>query len=148
MDAYLEKKIQNIQNLCLRFIFNIKKRNHHTDYLSLLNQLGWLTMKKKTIKNGLVMMYKILNGLAPNYLSDFITLTSEIHNINTRSRSNNSIWINKSITSKIHRKSFYFYISNIYNSIPENIKQSTSLNSFKKAINKYILNGKLVIPRY
>ena len=148
MDAYLEKKIQNIQNMCLRFIFNIKKRNHHTDYLSLLNQLGWLTMKKKTIKNGLVMMYKILNGLAPNYLSDFITLTSEIHNINTRSRSNNSIWINKSITSKIHRKSFYFYISNIYNSIPENIKQSTSLNSFKKAINKYILNGKLVIPRY
>ena len=41
-------------------------------------------MKQKTIKNGLVMLYKILHGLAPNYLTDPITLTSEIHNINTR----------------------------------------------------------------
>ena len=69
---------------------------------TLLNQLGWLNMKKKTIKNGLVMMYKIVNGLAPNYLADFVTLTSDIHNINTRRR-NNSIWIRKNITSKIHR---------------------------------------------
>ena len=147
MDAYLEKKIQNIQNMCLRFIFNIRKRNRNTDYNTLLKQLGWLNMKEKTIKNGLVMMYKILNGLAPNYLSDFITLTSDIHNINTRRR-NNSIWINKHITSKIHRKSFYFFIANIYNSIPENIIKSKSLNCFKKAIHKYLFEGNLVIPRY
>ena len=146
MDAYLEKKIQKIQNMCLRFIFNIRKRNHNTDYISLLNKLGWLNMKEKTIKNGLVMMYKILNGLAPNYLSDFITLTSDIHNINTRRR-NNTIWISKHITSKIHRKSFYFFIAKIYNGIPENIKQSKSLNSFKKAIQKHIFEGNLVIPR-
>ena len=145
MDTYLEKKIQKIQNLTLRFIFNIKKRNI-TNYKPLLNQLGWLNMKEKTIKNGLIMMFKILNGLAPNYLSDFINLTSDIHNINTRRR-NNSIWISKKITSKIHRKSFYFFIANLYNSIPENIKQSKTLNSFKKAINKYILDGNMVIPR-
>ena len=102
-------------------------------------------MKNKTIKNGLVMMYKIVNGLAPNYLSDFITLTSDIHSRNTRS-SSNSIWIRKNITSKIHRKSFFFFIANIYNSIPQNIKQSTSLTCFKKSIHKYILDGHLVIP--
>ena len=147
MDSFLEKKIQKTQNLCLRFIFNIKKRNQSTDYNLLLKQLGWLNMKTKTIKNGLVMMYKILNGLAPNYLADFINLTSEIHDRNTRSSSNNSIWINKNITSKIHRKSFFFFIANIYNNIPQNIKQTTSLTSFKKAINKHILDGNLVIPR-
>ena len=130
--------------MCLRFIFNIKKRNH-TDYIPLLKKLSWLNMKEKTIKNGLVLMYKILNGLAPNYLSDFITLTSDIHNINTRRR-NNSIYISKTITSKIHRKSFYFLIANIYNSLPLNIKQSTSLSSFKKAIHKFIFDGKMVIP--
>ena len=147
MDSFLEKKIQKTQNLCLRFIFNIKKRNQNTDYNLLLKQLGWLNMKTKTIKNGLVMMYKILNGLAPNYLIDFINLTSEIHDRNTRSSSNNSIWINKNITSKIHRKSFFFFIANIYNNIPQNIKQSTSLTSFKKSIHKHISDGNLVIPR-
>ena len=147
MDSFLENKIQRTQNLCLRFIFNIKKRNPNTDYNSLLKQLGWLNMKTKTIKNGLVMMYKILNGLAPNYLADFINLTSEIHDRNTCISSNNSIWINKNITSKIHRKSFFFFIANIYNNIPQNIKQSTSLTSFKKAIHKHISDGNLVIPR-
>ena len=103
-------------------------------------------MKTKTIKNGLVMMYKIINGLAPNYLSDFINLTSDIHNINTRRR-NNSIWLRKNITSKIHRNSFFFFIARIYNTIPENIKSCKSPTSFKKAINKFILDGKLAIPR-
>ena len=145
MDSYLEKKIQNIQNLCLRFIFNIKKRNN-TNYKSLLKQLGWLDMKTKTIKNGLVMMYKIINGLAPYYLTDFINLTSDIHNINTRRR-NNSIWIRKNITSKIHRNSFFFSIARIFNSIPENIKSCKSPTSFKKLINKFILDGNLAIPR-
>ena len=99
-------------------------------------------MKKKTIKNGLTMIYKILNGLAPNYLADSITLTSDVHNINTRRR-NNSIWIDKSIISKIHRKSFYFFMANIFNDIPENIKQSKSVNIFKKAIYKHIFEGNL-----
>ena len=68
-------------------------------------------------------IYKILNGLAPNYLRDSysFTLTSEIHNVNTRN-ANNSIWISKASTSKLHRKSYTFYMAKIYNGLPENIK--------------------------
>ena len=146
MDICFEKKIQKIQNMCLRFIFNIRKRDNNINYNALLVKLGWLNMKQKTIKNGLVMLYKILHGLAPNYLTDPITLTSEIHNINTR-RTVDSIWLSKSITSKIHRKSFYFFMANIYNNIPEDIKKSKSVTIFKKAISKHIKEGNMVIPR-
>ena len=144
MDIYLEKKIQKIQNICLRFIFNYRMKDR-CDHNKLLEQLNWLNMKNRRIQHGLTMIFKILHGLAPNYLCDTFTLTSEIHNINTR-RANNSIWINKNIKSKLHRKSYTFYMAKIYNGLPENIQKSVSVNVFKKALKKYLLSGKLILP--
>ena len=146
MDISLENKVQKIQNHCLRFIFNFPYRmKDRCDYDELRKQLKWLNMKYRRVQHGLTMIYKILNGLAPNYLRDTFTLTSEIHNVNTRG-ANNSIWINKNITSKLHRKSYTFYMAKIYNSIPENIQKSQSVNSFKQAIKRYIQSEKLVLP--
>ena len=95
MDKYLKYKIQKIQNLCLKFIFDIKKRDH-VDYNSLKSELKWLDMNQRRLKHGLTLIYKILHGLAPNYLRDTFTLVSEIHSVNTRT-SNNNIWIKKKI---------------------------------------------------
>ena len=146
IDISLENKIQKIQNNCLHFIFNYPYRmKDRIDYNELLKQLNWLNMKNRRIQHGLSMIYKILNGFAPDYLKDSFTLTSEIHNVNTR-RAQNSIWINKNITSKLHRKSYTFYMAQIYNGIPEKIQKSVSVNAFKQAIKKYILSGKLVLP--
>ena len=102
-------------------------------------------MKNRRIMHGLTIIYKILNGLAPNYLRDSFTLTSEIHNVNTRT-AQNSTYINEGSTSKLHRKSYTFYMAKIYNGLPENIKKSVSVNAFKNAIRKFIMEEKLVIP--
>ena len=102
-------------------------------------------MKNRRIAHGLTMIYKILNGLAPNYLRDSFTLTSEIHNINTR-RASSSIFISKTITSKLQRKSYTSYMAKIYNNIPEYIKLSVSVNSFKIKFKKFIESGKMVLP--
>ena len=103
-------------------------------------------MNSRRIKHGLTMIYKILHGFAPNYLRDTFTLIHEIHNVNTR-RCNNSIYINKTISSRIHRKAYTFYMAKIYNEIPENIRNSISVNSFKCSINKYLQKDKLVLPK-
>ena len=66
MDVALEKKVQKIQNICLRFIFNYRMKDR-CDYDILLKKLNWLNMKNRRIKHGLTMIYKILNGLAPHY---------------------------------------------------------------------------------
>ena len=139
MDKYLKDKIQKIQNICLRFIFDIKK-NVNVDHTSLRKKLNWLDMGSRRLKHGLTLIYKILHGLAPNYLRDSFTLVNEVHNVNTR-RSNNNIWIPKNITSRIHRRSYVFEMANIYNKIPENIKNSVSVNSFKKQIGKVLFEN-------
>ena len=133
-----------IQNICLRFIFDYRAKDE-CDYNKLLKKLNWLNMKNRRIMHGLTMIYKILNGLAPNYLRDSFTLTSEIHNVNTRT-AKQSIYINKGSTSKLHRKSYTFYLAKIYNDLPENIQKSVSVDSFKNAIKKFIMEEKLVIP--
>ena len=142
MDKYLKQKIQKVQNLCLRFIFDIK-RNDSTDYNLLRKELKWLDMNSRRLKHGLTLIYKILHNLSPNYLRDSFSLVHEIHNVNTR-RSNNDIWLPKTITSRIHRRSYTFEMANMYNKLPEDIKNSTSVITFKKNITKLLLENKLV----
>ena len=144
MDIFLEKKIQKIQNTCLRFIFNYRLKDP-IDQNALLQKLGWLNMKQRRVQHGLTMIYKILNGHAPHYLSDTFTLTNEIHNVNTR-RAHSTIWINKQAKSKLHRKSYSFYMAKIYNTLPENLQNAVSTDSFKKSLKRFILCGKLVLP--
>ena len=91
-------------------------------------------MNSRRLKHGLTLIYKILHGIAPNYLRDTFTLVSEIHNVNTRSSNNNHIWIKNSIKSKLHRNSYTCEMAKMYNKIPEDIKKSVSTNSFKKRI--------------
>ena len=143
MDVFLEKKVQKVQNLCLRFIFGYSRKDNY-NYDELLKKLGWLNMKHRRVQHGLTMIYKILHDHAPNYLSDTFSLTSEIHNRNTRSA--NSIYLNKNATSKLHRKSYSFYMAKIYNTLPEDLQNSISINVFKFSLKKYILSGKLVLP--
>ena len=136
MDKSLKNKIQKIQNWCIRFIFNVKRRQH-CDYDACLKKLNWLNMENRRIKQGLTLIYKILHGLAPDYLCDMFSLVSEIHNVNTRSAIS-SIWINKSITSQIHLKAFTVEMAKIYNSIPEDLKKCNNVFSFKNKIHVYL----------
>ena len=136
MDSYLKEKIQKVQNLCIRFIFDIRRRDH-CDYSSCRKELNWLDMSLRRLKHGFTLIYKIIHGLAPNYLRDTFTLVNEIHSLNTR-RSNSDIWISKACISKIHRKSYSFEMAKLYNQIPVDIKNSISVNSFKKRIREFL----------
>ena len=144
MDKYLKEKIQKVQNLCLRFIFDIKKKVH-PNYDILRKELKWLDMDSRRLKHGLTLIYKIVHDLALNYLRDAFSLVSEIHTRNTRS-SNSNIWIKNSIKSKLHRNSYSFHMVKIYNSLPEDIKNSVSVNSFKTRIGKLLHENLLAYP--
>ena len=145
LDNFLKDKIQKIQNLCIKFIFNLRRKDH-CDYNLLRNELKWLDMNQRRVKHGLTLIYKILHGLAPNYLIDSFTLVNQVHNVNTRRARNNDIWINKHASSKVHQKSYTVEMAKIYNNIPENIKKCVSVNSFKKQIGQLLLQNNLAFP--
>ena len=144
IDMYLQRKVQKIQDSCLNFIFNIKKREH-VNRADLRKNINWLSMKHRRILNGLSLLYKSLNGKGPDYIRDMFTLVSEISERNTRTYPSN-IWFPNSHISAIHRKSFKFYISKIWNSLPENIKNSNTIQTFKKKVKIALLQEEIDIP--
>ena len=109
--------------------------------MELRNKLGWLSMKQRRDLHCLTMMYKILNGSAPDYLKDMFTYQNEVHSVNTRGSQNNLLWIDKYIKSKVHRDSFRFYAPCQYNKLPAKIRNSKSVNSFKSNLTKFLKNN-------
>ena len=144
IDIYLQKKIQKIQNICLRFIFDIKKRGEH-NYDDLRANIKWLTMTQRRISHGLVMLHKILNNKGPVYLRDSFTLISEITLRNTRA-SDLNIWIPNNQSKAIHKKAFNFYISKVWNLLPKDVKSSNSTKTFKQKIQSLFLSNSFELP--
>ena len=137
IDMHLQQKVQKIQDMCCRFIFN-KKKFDHCNYEKMRNELGWLSMKQRRELHSLTMMYKVLHGLAPNYLQDLFSYNHEIHKINTQGCIDNQIWIDKNIKSKVHRDSFTCHTAFQYNALPSNIRESKSVNTFKSNLTKLL----------
>ena len=98
----------------------------------LLKELGWPKLKNRRASHRLVLFYKILNDLTPQYLKQLCNLIP--HNTNNyQLRRNNSFLI-----PFIHRESFSksYFPKTIrdWNKLPNDVKQSQSLNIFKTRI--------------
>jgi len=85
LPAYEEAKLQRIQNSAARLVARVKKFDHISP---VLNNLHWLTVRKRITFKILLITYKALHGLVPTYLSELLTvytpprcLRSEISNI-------------------------------------------------------------------
>ena len=81
--AELRNKLQRLQNACIRFIFNLKKYDHISPFIS---KLKTLKIESRTKYHGLTQMHKIITGFAPQYLIERITFRNSIHKHNTRNQ--------------------------------------------------------------
>ena len=147
MTKCLQYKIQKIQNWCVRFIFNIKRRDR-VSVTELRKKLGWLSMSETRILHGLTYIFKMINDLAPHYLSDLITFKHEVYGegVSTRSSSKKSLWISNEVRTKSRNNAFVFSMSNLYNDLPEEITTAKNVSSFKNRLKNYIKSGKLPLP--
>ena len=67
----LIKCMQRVQNAAVRFIYNIKKSEHISQYVKMAH---FLPIKFRIQYKMCLITFKILNGLSPVYLQDFIQL--------------------------------------------------------------------------
>lgn len=93
-------------------------------------QLHWMTFPNRVVYQKAVLMYKIRHNLAPSYLSDLFRFTGEIHDRVLRSTSENLLYIPKP-NNELYRSTLAYSGSKLWNSIPEEIKLSTSVQQFK-----------------
>ena len=81
-------------------------------------------------------MFKATNGLTPNYISDNVTMTRDMHDRDTRLSRSNDVHIPLH-NSAILKRSFMYNGSVVWNNLSEELKALPCLSDFKKAYKMY-----------
>ena len=123
------KRLQKLQSRAARIITNL---SNDVDHSIALGELGWEPLKADRKKTKAKMMYKLLNNMGPNSLTNLFSYKSELTNYNLRDISS-GLHLPKPCTNNM-KKSFMYDGAFLWNSIPREIRGSTSLNSFQEKI--------------
>jgi len=126
-------KIFKIQKRIVRMLCNAKYLDH-TDPLFLECKL----LKVNSVYEYAIaiFMYKIKNDLSPKCMKEYFSINSDIHSYNTRQA---SLYHVPNYRNDKCQVSIKYQGPTIWNNIPEDIRNSSSLNSFKIHVKRYLL---------
>ena len=131
LPTFLLDRLQNVQNAAARIITRTKKYDH---IKPVLKQLHWLPVNQRITCKILLLTYKALNGQAPS--SEVLEPYTPARNLRSSSKYLLKIPLVK-LVSYGHR-CFSFAAPTLWNSLPDFIKQSSSLSSFKTYMKTYL----------
>ena len=121
---------QRLQNAAARIVTG------NFDYVNfrgeeLVKEVKWETIKERRIFHTAILMFKCINGLAPNYLCDQINLLSDVNIYETRSSSSRNVLV-PFPRKEIFKRSFLYDGAKIFNSLPDVLKECSNVTDFKK----------------
>ena len=124
-------RLQRIQNTAARLIL----RDRWSSATTMLNELHWLPIKKKISFKVLLLLYKAINGLAPDYISALDT--PYVPHRHFRSANNNLHFVPK---THLHYGDITFTVAaaKMWNQQPTVIKLLGSVNIFKKNLKTHL----------
>ena len=114
---------QRLQNKCARWITGCGARTRIT---SLLDEVGWMSMKELTEKHSLVQMWKILYLNKPEIMREKIVVDNEM-----------KIELNLP-RLQFTLQSFYWRTSVQWNSLPQNMRELNKLPMFKTRLKTWM----------
>ena len=124
----MQKQLKSIHNEAGRIVSGATKL---CSIEKLLAELGWETLQERRTKHKLVIFYKIVNGLTPDYLSDLVpSLVGDSNPYSLR---------NANDIQSIRARTNSFFPSTIraWNSLPQDIKDANTVTAFKYCLNRH-----------
>ncbi len=122
-------RLQKLQTRAARLIMRlIMVSGPRTSRNLMFNKLKWLSIQQRRDFQKCILVYKCRMGLAPQYLCDMFIANNSNRSYDTR----NATQLRATIT-----RTAYYYCSftvsglNLWNSLPNHIKECASLSSFK-----------------
>ena len=125
-------KLQRLQNQAARIV---TRTNWHEHITPVLEHLHWLPAKFRIDFKILLMAFKALNGLAPEYLSE-LAIYKPTRTL--RSGSQGLLVEPKTRLAKMGDRAFSNYAPRIWNQLPSHIKASLSVQTFKRNLKTYL----------
>ena len=131
LPGILDTKLQVLLNSCVRYVFQLAWREHVSPYRS---QLRWLTVRNRRLYLSTCLLHKTLLTSVPSYLSSNISLEPA----RSSRRPGPFLKIPFSYSQQL-LDSFTIHTANFWNSLPQPIRQSDSLPSFKHLLKQFLL---------
>ena len=107
------QKIQRVQNAAARFLMGTLKYEHNTP---VLQSLHWLPVPYRIEYKILLITFKALNGMAPNYLQELLTLYEPSRAL--RSTDNKLLRVPKTRLKTYGDRAFYALAPKLWNLLP------------------------------
>nr|CAI5837296.1 unnamed protein product [Callosobruchus analis] len=96
LTAATSQKIQRIQNVCLRFIYGIRKKNALSHKWQ---ECQWLNMKQRLTLHSISLYNEIIEFQKPSYFYRKLSFRTNVHNLNLR--------FSGKLTRPIHRAAMF-----------------------------------------
>ena len=120
--------IQNMQRRATRFIPEINK----LDYQERLEKLHLPTLAYRRFRGSIIETYKILHNLYDG------NCTNSLFDLKASNKSGHKFAVEKILsTTSIRRNFFSLRIANLWNSLPENVVEAPSTNTFKNRFDRH-----------
>ena len=129
----LLERLQRVQNMAARIITGTSKYEHITP---VLQALYWLPVRSRIQYKIYTIVYKYLHNIAPTYLSDLLQAYQTSRQL--RSSQKNLLQVPKCRLKTFGDLAFSSYAPRMWNSLPEDIKLSSSLEEFKMKLKTYL----------
>ena len=130
------KPLQMVQNHAARVVSLSRKFDHVTPTL---NELHWLPVRQRTYFKVLLFTFKALNGKAPIYIDELLDAQMNTH-IDLRSNSKELLSV-PTVKTCFGERSFSYMSPRLWNNLPIEIRQSTSVDIFKQTLKTFLFNN-------
>ena len=105
-----------IQNSAARVLTKTKRRDHITP---ILKSLHWLPISYRIYFKALLLVFKSLKGVGPNYLHDMFKQYSQIRSLRSQHK---QLLLKPTVRTKQGEAAFSHYGVHLWNQLPETIK--------------------------
>ena len=134
-------KLQKVQNSAVRFIYGFTGKQRSTHLKPYLKELHFLPVRQRIMYKIALLVFKCLNGMAPQYMCDMIKLRNpnSYHTLRTDS---DKYLLELCQTPNLKRTygAFSVVAPKTWNELPYSIRSEMELNSFKKLLKTFLFD--------
>jgi len=133
-------KLQRVQNTLARVVLRQRKYDHITPALV---HLHWLPIKYRVIFKLATLTFKTLQSHQPHYLYDLIASDNQpVRSLRSSTQNRLPVNISRTVTSS---RSFRHSSVAVWNNLPQDIRDSNSLVTFRSKLKTHLFSASLAI---
>ena len=141
-DNYTQQEKQDIEKIQIEAARIVTGTTKLVSINSLYKETGWETLETRRKNHKFTLFFKIINDLAPQYLSDLVPATIDSSLIYNLRNSNNIHLVN--VRTSLYFNSFLPSAVRDWNNIPDDRRNVESVIAFKNVLSR----DKPIVPRH